>query len=182
MESDLVKGALLYRGDGCQTFATDNDDLAVLEWEDGKACRLAEALAEMLKRHVVISSYVRRYGPCSLVVRRMEPIPLTVEAEGLPANVVIRFVDSVGQALEKADTLKVPGVRKSRLDMMEDVANHVARVVRAHLGPVEGLRVRLRFGIPAGGGCLLDMVNPLVCQLGTTDYEALCGLLGGQVT
>lgn len=181
MGSDLVRGAVLFRGEGCQTFATDVDDLAILEFEDPACCRAADTLAKVLKRHVVITSYVEPHGERSLVVRRLEPIPLTVEAVSRAGEVTVRFVDGNGGGLFKEDVLHVPGVRKARLDMMEDITQHVARVVRAHLGAAEELRIRTTFGIASGGGCVLDVVNPSACRFGTTDYETLCGLLGGQV-
>lgn len=180
MEVPVQRGSRLWTGDGLAIYATDVAGKAIMEWEDPAACAAAHRLNDLLKRHALATNYVERYDRQALLVRQVEPLPFHVMAEAKQGDSTARFAGPDGP-LERHDLKKINGVTKARVEMMEDVAAHAARSLRAHLMPrgIEHLRLHLQFGLADDGACLLQVVNPLVCDLGTTDMEGLANLLGG---
>lgn len=181
MSYELEVGDLLYATDGCSIYATNDLNLAVMEWEDEGACRLSQSLHQIIKSHALATNYMGKLGAQRLIVRRLEPLPVTVTVRADPHEIALELLTDDGQAIPLEAAAEVPGIKEKRLDMIVDTAQHVARTLRAHLAPtgVEHLELKLSFGIGTQGECLLQMPNPLVCSLGTTDYNALCTQLGG---
>lgn len=156
------KGALLWAGEGCRLWAAEEPNFAVMTWEEPQSSRLAEGLDQVLRRHALQSHFVRRLDAQSLLVKRLEPLPMRAVARCEAGAVAIRFL---GQ-----------GVGPTRLARMEDAATHAVRSLRAHLD--QPFALTLRFGLAADGNCLLQVVDPLECEFGGT-YAAVLAQLGG---
>jgi len=172
MEFELLKGDLLFSNNGCSVYATNDVDLAIMEWKDEKACHLAEKLHGVVKRHALHSNFVRHFGKCELLVQRMEPLPLTVRAHSTVNQASVRFVTDDGESHARDE---LTGVKRARLDVMEDTALHLARSLRPYLGQagIKEWELSLSFGICPSGECVLEVPNPLTCDLGSTDYGTL---------
>ncbi len=181
MEQELQKGDVLFSTDGCRVYETNDGGLAMMEWEREEACELAFHLQRTLKRHALATNFRQRFGERTLVVRRLEPLSLTVLAQGAQHGARAAFVDAGGTALTREEAQRLLGGRRARLSVMEDAALHAVRTLRARLRPlgVDRLSLRLRFGLSNDGCCLLEVPNPLACDLGSADYEKLCAQLGG---
>lgn len=178
MEEPIEKGEQLFQGDGWQVWATNQAGLALVEWSDEHLCEVAFRLQALLKRHALALNFVERLGSRSLVVRRVEPLAASVVAEVAPGETAVTFIGSDGASLSPEELRKAEGLKPDRIEMMEDAAAHAARSLRAYLkGP---LRIQLHFGRTDEGECLLQVVNPMECDLGTTDWETLADQLGGE--
>ncbi|HWI53829.1 MAG TPA: hypothetical protein VNT01_16955 [Symbiobacteriaceae bacterium] len=176
---EVEKGELQYQAEGWATYATDDDDVQIMQWENVSAGKLAWMWHEMLRRHALSTNALQRLGTASIIVKRLELIDLTVVVKSTTNSTDLTFVGSEGTTMNGKDAKRVPGAKPSRLTTMEDVSLHTARSLRAHLAPLglHDLELRLRFGIEPGGACLLQVPNPLDCSFGSTDYEAMCAHL-----
>lgn len=181
MEVPVQKGVQLWSRDGITVYATDVAGKAIMEWEDPLAFEAACRLNDLLKRHALASNFLARHQSRSILVRQLDLLNFIVTAEASPGDSSVRFTEPNGRLVERAELLTIDGLNKDRVEMMEDVAAHAVRSLRAHLLPsgVTNLRLNLHFGLTADGACLLQVINPLVCDLGTTDMEGLANLLGG---
>lgn len=181
MEVPVQKGERLWAGDGLAIYATDVPGMAIMEWEDPAVCEAAIHLNNLLKRHALAPNYLGRYDRRSILVRHLEPLNIKVAAEARPGDSSVTFLDSSGRPIAKHEVQRIDGVGKGRPEMIEDVAAHAVRSLRAHLTPhgVKRIRLNMTFGLAADGSCLLQVVNPLVCDLGSTKMEGLANLLGG---
>jgi len=175
----VKRGNRLWSGEGIALYETDLADRLMLEFEDEAVCEAAYRIQTLLRRHVLNSSFEERLGGRTFLIRRVEPLDVEVVAEAEPGEVRLAFAGA-GGTLTREQALAALG-RQSRLEKMEDVGAHAARSLRAHLSlrGIDRLRLRLRFGITADGTCLLQVVNPLGCDLGTNDMRKLTALLGG---
>lgn len=181
MTYELEVGELLYATEGVSTYATNDENLAVMEWETEPLCRLSLRLHEIIRSHALFTNYIERLSARRLVVKRLEMLPVTVAVSTDPHDTSLRLLADGGVVIPLEEATEIPGLKPKRLDMMVDTAQHVARTMRAHLllSGVQHVELKLSFGVGTQGECLLQMVNPLHCNLGTTDYEALCTQLGG---
>lgn len=181
MEEPIRREQRLWTGEGIAIWATNWADRLILEFDDEAACEVACRIQALLKKHALTSSFLERMDGRSLLIRRVEPLGLQAVADSSPGETRVTFAGTDGQPLSPDEAKQVDGVSAKRLEMMEDVATHAARSLRAHLGlhGVERLRLIMRFGLTDDGACLPQVVNPLNCDLGTTDMERLANLLGG---
>jgi hypothetical protein len=182
VQEELVRGSLLYSGPGYRIYGTDTDELAIMEWDDAAASELAFRLCSALRQHGLDTALVRRRGDRSLVIRRLEPFDLTVLTRSEGSESTASFQDGTGALLSREEVGRIPGVRASRLSVMEDAALHATRCLRARLHLVSPMELRFRFGLGPGGECLLQPISPPECQFGTTDYTALSEAIGGDST
>lgn len=178
MDRELVKQEALITTDGWSLWSTNDYDLAVMEWRQPEACELAHAIHTVVRRHALADSFVDRDGPHALIVKKLDLLPMQVLATGSQNDTVLEFLSASGSPLEADDPTAVDGVTPNRLDMINDTAIHTVRSMRAHL-PQTDVALKLQFGIGPGGECLLQVINPLECDLGSTDYTALAHQLGG---
>jgi hypothetical protein len=171
----------VFRGDGWSLYATENSDLQIIEWEDLFACRMAYELHNMLRRHALNTSYVQKYQGRGLVVRRLEYLPLSVLVKATAHDSELSFLREDGTPIPREQLEAVPGAKKNRIAVMEDVGLHTIRSLRAYLAQldIQELQLRLHFGIGPEGALSLQVPNPLECHFGTTDYQALCDRLCG---
>ena len=182
MEGPVEKGERLWAGEGIAVYATDQAEALILEFEAAAACEAAYQMQALLQKHTLSSSFLERLNSRSFLIRRVEPLSVQVAAEAEAGEVRLELQRAGdGQPLSREEALQEPGLSPKRLERMEDVATHAARSLRAHLSlqGVERLRIPLRFGLTHDGACLLQVVNPLGCDLGTTDMGRLAQLLGG---
>lgn len=178
----ITKGDLLFRSNGFCIFATQDSDVAVMEWERPGVCDLAHAIHLVLQHHALNTAFLDRLGQHGLVVRRADRLDLVVEVSSGPRATSIRWLKaSDGRDIPEGELTAIPGVKPSRIDMMKDSAVHAARSLRAHLHS-ERLLLRLRFGVTDEGDCLMEIPNPLDCNLGSHDYTRLTAQLGGTAT
>lgn len=173
---ELQKQDLLYSMEGCQVYATNDADLAIMEWQDPAAAELARAIHDTLKGHALCTTVVEPRGEHALVVKRIEPLGVTAVVRATRSDAAIQFVDAHGSAIETAEAARIQGMKPTRLTVVQDCSLHTARCLRAHL-PAEELEIRLRFGVAGSGECMLQVPNPLECQLGSTDYKLLASHL-----
>ncbi|MFZ5817322.1 MAG: hypothetical protein ACOY93_18825 [Bacillota bacterium] len=181
MEVPVQRGERLWAGEGIAVWATDRPSRLILEFEQEGVCEAAVRLQGLLKRHALTSSFLERLDGRSILIRRVEPLGVEAVAEAGHGSTRVTFQGSGGRSLTPEEAKAVPGMSARRLEMMEDHAAHAARSLRAHLQPqgVEQLRLTVRFGLTDDGACLAQVINPLNCELGTTDMERLANLLGG---
>ncbi|MFZ5825795.1 MAG: hypothetical protein ACOY94_15970 [Bacillota bacterium] len=181
MEVPVQRVEQLWAGEGIAIWATDQAGRLILEFDDEAVCEAACGIQALLKRHALNSSFLERLDRRSLLIRRVAPLGLQAVVESSPGETRLTYQGTDGQPLSPEEAKAVEGVSAKRLEMMEDVATHAARSLRAHLTPhgVERLRLTVRFGVAEDGTCLPQVVNPLNCELGTTDMERLANLLGG---
>lgn len=184
MKQQLSKTDLLRSGEGFTLYATDDDELAIVEWEQADACRLAALLDRMLRSHALGSAFKESLSEQELLVHRVEPTALFMRATTDKEGVKAAFVDESGAVWSFDEAPQLDGMNPKRLTYMQDVALQVIRSLRAHLRPLgfDQIDVTLRFGVADNGNCLLQVINPVECQLGTTDYATLCAQLGGEST
>jgi hypothetical protein len=183
LEYEVQQGIRLTGGEGWDLYATDDPDLALLAFADGYACELAHQLHLMLQRHALSTSLIRRLDSHRLLVRRLELLPLTVVAEATDHEATVRFVDEAGAALNREALRQMPGLTRARPESVADTALHAVRCLRAYLTPLTpGLSLRLRFGIDAGGACVLAVPNPLECGWGRSVFASLCDRLARPLT
>lgn len=182
MEAEVQKGEQVYSADGWAIYATNDEDLQVMEWEDPCACSLAFSLHRVLRGHALNSNCVSTFSANGLLVRRLKLLDITVVVKTARNDTTLTFLGSGGRALSRGEAEHVNGCKPSRVDVMEDVAAHAARSLRAHLAPLglTDLELHFQFGISPGGETLLQVPNPLMCSFGNTDYEGLCQQLGGK--
>lgn len=181
MDVPVQRAERLWAGESIAIWATDQAGRLILEFDEAAACEAACRIQALLKRHGLSSSFLERLDRCSLLIRRVEPLNLRVAVESSPGKTNLTFQGTDGQVLSPEEAKAVEGISAGLLEMMEDVAIHAARSLRAHLAPhgVERLQLTVRFGVADDGTCLPQVVNPLNCELGTTDMEQLADLLGG---
>lgn len=184
MEHWLSKEDLLYSGEGFALYATRNDELAIIEWEQVDACHLAQLLDRTLRSHALGSTFKESVTEREMLVQRVEPTALHMRARAGEEGASAEFVDHSGKVWPLDAAPELDGMKPTRLTYMEDIALHAMRSLRAHFGPLgfDGIELTLRFGVAANGDCLLQVINPVECQLGTTDYAALCAQWGGETT
>jgi hypothetical protein len=182
LEKAVQKGEQVYTSDGWSLSATDDAELQIMQFQDECICRLALAIHHMLRGHALSTNFVQAYGSHALVVKALEMVPLTVVARTTATDVQLSLIGSLGTELSEKEAEGVPLAKPSRLDTMKDVATHSARCLRAHLSPLgyANLELRFHFGVASGGETLLQVPNPIACNLGTNDYETLCGQIGGK--
>lgn len=182
MEGPVVQGERLWAGEGIAIYATDQAEALILEFEAADACEAAYQLQALLKKHTLSSSFLERLTSRSFLIRRVDPLPVQVSAEATAGEVRLALQRAAdGEPLSREEALAEAGLKPTHLERMEDAATHAARSLRAHLSlqGVERLRMPLKFGLTHDGACLLQVVNPLGCDLGTTDMGRLAQLLGG---
>jgi phosphoribosylaminoimidazole-succinocarboxamide synthase len=181
VQVEWQKGSLMYTGVGYEIWSTDDDAHAIMEWTDECACRLSYLFHKALKRHALATNALERLGPHSLVVSRLQPLPLGLVVRATANNAELQMLGAEDLVLERSEAEAVPGVKPTRLPVMEDVALHTARTLRAYLlkEGVEELELRLAFGIAPSGECQLQAINPAECRLGSTDYHSLCDRFEG---
>lgn len=181
MEVPLERGERLWAGEGIAIYATNLEERLILAFDDPAVCAAACQIQSLLKKHALTSSFMERLDGRSLLIRRVAPLGLQLAATASPGESQLAFQSTDGRPLTPDEARQVDGVTKSRLEMMEDVAVHAARSLRAHLLPhgIEQLRFIARFGLTSDGACIMQVTNPLNCDLGTTDMQRLANLLGG---
>ncbi len=177
----LEKTSLISKSEGCKLWATNDYDVAILEFESEAACNVAVRLQELVRKHALMTNFIERGGATNLIVRSLEPIGLKVVARTTANDTQLSYEGSQGQPLEMDDVVRYPGATPSRREMMEDTATHVARSLRAHLADdgVTDLTVRLEFGLGGQGECLLQVINPLLCDFGNPEMSVVYAQLGG---
>jgi len=178
MADPVQKGERLRAGEGMAVWGTGQPGGLILEFENESVCEAAFRIQQLLERHAVPSNFVERQGSRMFRVRRLELLPVEVLTEAGPGQVAVAFCAG-SRPLDRAEAEAL--VTRDRLDRMEDLAAHAARSLRAHLSlrGIARLRARLRFGLTEDGACLLQVVNPLECELGTTDMGQVAELLRG---
>jgi len=178
MTDPVEKRQRLWTGAGMAVYATDRSDRQVVEFEDEIACEVSFRVHERLARHALPTSFEARLTGRSLLVQKTALLPVEVKAEAAPGQVRLTFLDG-GRAIarEEAEAALTP----ERLERIEDAAQQAARALRAHLSlrGVDRLRLHLRFGVTDEGACLMQVINPLECRLGTEDLREAAALLGG---
>jgi hypothetical protein len=177
---EATKGNLEFQAEGWALYATDNPDVQVLEWENECAARLAWALHEMLRRHALSTAGLGRLGDHAVYVKRLELIELMMEVDSTVNDTKLAFVGKMGTRFtDRKEAERVPGAKPTRLKTMEDAGLHAARALRAHLLPLglTDLKLRFQFGVGPGGETLIQVPNPLDCDFGSTDLEAICAQL-----
>lgn len=169
MEGPVQRGEQLWSGEGISIWTTDQAERLILQFEEERVCEVACRIQALLTKHALSSSFLERLDSRSVLFRRVEPLPVQAVVEATAGDARLTFQGDVD------------GMPKARLAMMEDVAVHAARSLRAHLSlhGIERIRSVVRFGLTSDGACLLQVVNPLNCDLGTTDMERLADMLGG---
>jgi hypothetical protein len=184
MEAVLERGDLIYAAEGYELYATNDATLAIAQWKEESACRLAQAMHHLLRRHALSTNFVEVYDPCGLVVKRVEPLPVAVIAQAIRGDAKLEWHGADGTVFTREEVARLPGMKAARLDMMEDTGLQAVRSSRAHLqgSGVACITLELVFGIDAGGACLLQVINPVRCDLGTPDYNLLATRLGGEET
>lgn len=168
--------------DGCEHWATNDPDIGVMEWESEIACQVAFRLQELIKKHALSTNFLDRLGNHALIVRQLQLLPVLLVPRCTVHDTHLEISDGAGTLLEKREAKLLSGVTHSRLEVMVDTATHVARSVRAHLAGagVTALSMPMRFGLGGQGECLLQVINPLACDLGLKDMSALYKQLGGE--
>lgn len=181
MEIPVERGERLWSGDGLVLYATDHAGQQIMAWDDAATYQAALRLNDLLKRHALATNLLEVLDGQAMLVRELQPFNLTVTAEASLGDSSVVFSGPNGRLDTIDEVLAIAGVNKRRVEMMGDAAAHAARSLRAHLSPhgVERLRLTLTFGVTHDAACLLQVVNPAVCDLGTTDMEGLANLLGG---
>ncbi|BAD41843.1 hypothetical protein [Symbiobacterium thermophilum] len=178
MEEPVLKRERLWAGDGLAVHATDRADRLILEFEDETVCAAALRIQEILVGHGLATSFAARFTSRSFLIRKVQPLPVEVAAEAGPGEVRLAFRDGDRElSREEAEAALTP----ERLERIEDAALHAARTLRAHLSlrGVERLQLRMRFGLTEEGACLMQVMNPLECRLGSEDMKEVLALLGG---
>jgi len=178
---DVEKMDPLLRIRGCQIWSTDQVNTAVMEWESESECRLALAIALLLRKHAVQTNFVRALGHSALLVIRLEPLGLGVSVRAAQGETVVTFVGPGGEKLDRAEAEALCAIKAPRFHAMEDAAAHAARSLRAHLAAMEvhELTLHLRFGTGPEHETLLQVINPAECDFGAIAPEALLTQLGG---
>jgi len=178
MGDSVQTGERLWAGEGMAVWGTDHPGCLILEFEDEDVCEAAFRIQQLLASHAVPSSFVERRGGRMFLVRRLELLPVEVLTQAGPGQVDVAFCAG-GRTLSREEA--EARLKPDRRERMEDLAAHAARSLRAHLSlrGIAHLRARLRFGLTEDGTCLLQVVNPLECELGTTDMRQVAELLGG---
>lgn len=177
MQEAIQKGDLMRNLPGCKVWATNDSDLAIMEWDQEESGELAYQIQRLLRRHALSTNFMDRLSRASLVVRQLELLPLAVVAKSAAAETALEFYGSAGGRLDPADLNEVPGAKPTRLDMITDTATHAARSLRAYVH--SDVELRLSFGIGPDGQCLLAVINPLECHLGSATTADLITKLGG---
>lgn len=178
MADPVQKGERLRAGEGVAVWATGQPGGLILEFDDETVCEVAFRIQQLLARHAVPSSFAERLGSRMFLIRRLDLLPVEVLTEAGPGEVAVSFCAG-GRILSRAEAEAL--LARGRVERIEDLAAHAARSLRAHLSlrGIAHLRARLRFGLTEDGTCLLQVVNPLECELGSTDMGQVAELLGG---
>lgn len=171
----------LYAAGGYKVYATNNSDLNIMEWESGDACRLARLIHRLMRKHALFTTYHDDLGHRSVLVKAIERLPVTVRVESSGSDTKLQLLAPGGETLTEEEALGYTAVTKSRMEMLTDCATHAARSLRAHLAPFEipGVILNLTFGVGPAGDCLMQVIDPVSCDLGSTDYATLYIQLGG---
>lgn len=177
----LEKTDLLSESEGLKVWQTNDYDIAMLEFNDESTGQVVMRLQEIVRKHALSTNFMERRGYRTFIVRKLDPIPVKVVARCSPNDTALSYESSEGVPLEMQDVIRIPGVTPSRREMMEDTTAHVARSLRAHLADdgVTEVTVRLEFGLGGQGECILQMINPLQCDLGDSSMSELYSQLGG---
>lgn len=177
----LQKTDLVLEAEGYKVWQTNDYDIAMLEFDDESTGEVATRLQELVRKHALCTSFMERRGYRTFIVRKLDPLPVRLVARCTAHDTALSYESIQGVPLEMADVIRIPGVTPSRREMMEDTAAHVARSLRAHLldDGVTEVTVRLEFGLGGQGECVLQMVNPLHCDLGRSTMSELYVQLGG---
>lgn len=177
---EVNKGEQVYAGEGWGLFASDVEDVAIMVWEDDRVGRFAWCLHQTLRSHALSTNGLQPFGHHGVAVKQLDLLELTLEVRTTHNDTQLTIFGRLGAPLNREEAERVPHCKPTRLATMEDVALHTARTLRAHLAPMglTDLVLKLRFGIAKGGETLLQVVNPLDCDFGTTDYAELCERFG----
>lgn len=178
MEEPVLKRERLWTGAGVAVYATDRADRLILEFADEMACAAAVRIQEILAGHALATSFVARFTSRAVLIRKVQPLPVEVVADAGPGEVRLAFRDG-DRELSRAEA--EAALAPERLERIEDAALHAARTLRAHLSlrGVPRLQLRVRFGLTDEGACLMQVINPLECRLGSEDMKEVFALLGG---
>lgn len=177
----LEKTDLLSETDEYKVWQTNDYDIAMIEYEDEATAQVVMKLQELVRKHALCTNFMERRGSRTFIVRKLDPLPVKLVAHCTLNDTVVSYESAQGVPLEMAEVVRVPGVTPSRREMMEDTVAHVARSLRGHLmdDGVTELTVRLEFGLGGQGECILQMIRPFQCDLGTSNMLALYSQLGG---
>ena len=178
MTEPVEKGKRLWSGGGMAVYAADRPGRQIVEFDDETAGEAAFRIQELLARHALSTCFEARLSGRAFLVQKTTPLAVEVQAEAAPGRVDLTFLEGgreIGR--EEAEARLAP----ERLQRIEDAAAHAARALRAHLSlrGVERLQLRMRFGLTDEGACLMQVINPLECRLGSEDMQEVAALLGG---
>lgn len=169
------QGEERYRSDGFVVYDATSRGLNFLEWADQALCNVGAALQGCLHRHAVVTNWERRTGERTWLLTELALLPVRVWVQTEPNDVRHGLVDQHGLPIDVEKALSLPQMRVARLDDMVDTSRQVGRALRAHLDP--GVRLELWYGLNEMGACVLHVVDPLRCDLGSR--ESLIARLGG---
>lgn len=174
-------GEMRYRSTGFMVYDATRRGLNFLEWTDKVLCDLGTALQSCLKRHAVVTNWEKRTGDQTCLLSELDLLPVRVWVETEPNGIRSGLVDAHGLPLDQEKALSLPDMRVARLDDMVDTSMQVGRALRAHLSSPDGPRLRLElwYGLNEMGACVLHVVDPLCCDLGSQDAADLISRLGG---
>lgn len=175
------KGEMRYRSNGFIVYDATRRGANFMEWASKELCDLGTALQNCLHRHAVVTNWEKRNGDNTALLSELELLPVRVWVQTAPNDVTSGLVDEHGLPLDQERALALPKMRVARLDDMLDTSRQVGRALRAHLSSPEGpsLRLELWYGLNEMGACMLHVVDPLRCDLGSTDSADLITRLGG---
>ncbi len=178
MTDPVLKGERLWAGEGVAVYATDRADRLILEFADETAGEAAFRIQELLRRHALATSFEERLTGRCFLIQKVTPLTVEVAAEAAPGEVNLTFLEG-GREISRAEA--EASLTPQRMDRVEDAALHAARSLRAHLSlrGVQRLALRMRFGLTDEGACLMQVINPLECRLGSDDMNEVAALLGG---
>lgn len=174
-------GETRYRSNGFIIYDATRRGLNFMEWSEKALCDLGTALEHCLKRHAVVTNWEKRTGDQTCLLTELELLPVRVWVQTEPNDLRYGLVDSHGLPIDQEKALSLPNMRVARLDDMIDTSMQVGRALRAHLSGPDGppLRLELWYGLNEMGACVLHVVDPLRCDLGSKDMGDLITRLGG---
>lgn len=174
-------GEMRYRSTGFIVYDATRRGLNFMEWAEKPLCDLGAALQHCLKRHAVVTNWENRTGDQTCLLAELELLPVRVWVQTEPHEIKYGLVDGHGLPLDQERALTLPKMRVARLDDMIDTSVQVGRALRAHLASPDGpsLRLELWYGLNEMGACVLHVVDPLRCDLGSQDTTDLIARLGG---
>lgn len=181
MEGPVQKGERLWVGEGIAIFATNRAERLILTFEEAAVCEVAYLIHRLLKRHTLSSSFLERLDSRSFLLRRVDPLPIDLVVEAGLGESQVNLIASGGRQLTREEAARETGLLLARVDSMTDAATHAARALRGYLSlrGIDQLRLVTRFGLADDGTLLLQVINPLNCDLGTDRMAELAELLQG---